>query len=149
MMPACCSRACGDPLPPRPVVCPAISSGVDPFPFRCAGSAPPLSSAVTAGSDLVLTALCSGATPDLSRPFSVRLLFPLSQDCLHCRGGLGIRIVMQKKPQLRRSQIEFRVARFRGLANVVKHRKTLQRGAPLHFMLGLLGRIELAQLEAL
>ena len=66
-MPACCSRASGEPLPPRPVVCTARCKGVDPdFLFGCLEFAPPSSSARTAASDRVRTALCRGATPELS-----------------------------------------------------------------------------------
>ena len=66
MMPACCSRACGVPLPPRPVARTARCKGVDPVLFGCRTFAPPSKSARTAASDRVRTALCSGATPALS-----------------------------------------------------------------------------------
>jgi hypothetical protein len=66
IMPACCSRACGEPLPPRPVVWTARCSGVDPALFDRLGSAPPSTSARTAANDRVRTALCSGDTPERS-----------------------------------------------------------------------------------
>lgn len=67
MICACCSRDAAEPRSPRPVLCIARSSGVEPLLFFRIASAPLTRSARTAGAQRVRTARCNGATPLLSQ----------------------------------------------------------------------------------
>src|SRR5437764_5500607 len=75
------------------------------------------------------------------------VLRPLGQDRLHGRRRFGVRVRLQKQPQLDRGCLEEPMARLDGAEDVIDDGKPAGRGALLHLERGLFGGVEIAELK--